>query len=136
MIGSEWSRILSERCGIFGLRDQEGMHRFLDAFVRRQKMSEEVAVEFCCQCWDRYLEACPKLSWTWGSAYTFFLSGRWDRAETWPWRPEVLNSGASLGVNKEATGELNLPPEELERINRKAKEAQDQWDRSMGKTIQ
>jgi len=86
MIDSVYSRVLCERCGIFDFKQQAGMHGFLDSVVRNQNMDPERAIEYCVQRWEEYLVAVPDLQWSWGSAYTFFMSGRWDHSDSWPWK--------------------------------------------------
>jgi hypothetical protein len=135
MIGSEFSRILCHKVGIFDIRQEAAIHGLLDALVTGRGLDTEAAIEYCAERWEEYKRSARNLSWTWGSAYRFFGSGLWDTPEAWPWRPEVLNSGASLGVNKDAAN-VELLPEEQERLRLSAQTAQDNWDRRMGKTIQ
>jgi hypothetical protein len=98
MVDSVLSRILCEKCGIFGLRDQETMHRILDSFVRHGGMEAEPAVDFMVGRWEEYERAAPQLRWTYGSAYRFFLSGQWNKPDMWPWTQQQSGPDPNVGV--------------------------------------
>jgi hypothetical protein len=86
MIDNVTARILCDRLGIFGFKEQAAMHQFLDSVVRHKSMQPEVAVEYCVQRWEEYLQAAADLKWHWGSAYSFFMAGKFDRSDAWPWK--------------------------------------------------
>lgn len=86
MIDSVLTRILCEKCGLFEMKQQAAMHQMLDSFVRHKPMNAEVAVEYLSQRWEEYCVAVPDLKWSYGSAFTFFMSGLADKSGCWPWK--------------------------------------------------
>jgi hypothetical protein len=86
MIDNVTARILCDRLGIFGFKEQAAMHQFLDSVVRHKSMQPEVAVEYCVQRWEEYMVAAPDLKWIYGSPFTFFIKGLWDKSDLWPWK--------------------------------------------------
>lgn len=83
---SVMNRVLCEKVGIFEIRQQSDMHRCLASFVAKSGKSLESAVEFMAAQWESYksLSATEPMQWTWGSAYKFFMSGKWENAADWP----------------------------------------------------
>lgn len=98
MTDSVLSRILCDTVGIFGLREQEAMHRCLDSFVRHSGMEENAAMQHMAKRWEEYCAAAPDLKWTYGSAYRFYLSGQWNRPEMWPWKDAPAGPDPCVGM--------------------------------------
>lgn len=78
------ARILCEQVGIFKIREQEAMHRCFLAFCGSSGMSVETAMERMISRWREYQQSAPQLEWQWGSAHSFFMSGKWDQPDSWP----------------------------------------------------
>jgi len=75
------ARILSEQVGIFGLREHEAMQRCIIAYAKASGKSPPQVIEHMVGRWSEYQKA--HLRWHYGSSHKFFMSGRWDRPETW-----------------------------------------------------
>ena len=78
------TRILSESVGIFGMKEQTGMDRLLAVHVKQSKRNVADAIRHMVGRWEEYQAASPTLEWSFGSSYKFFMSGNWDKPETWP----------------------------------------------------
>lgn len=79
------ARVLSERVGIFEIRQQEAMHRLLCAFHAASiGMTVEAAVDYMAGRWSEYQAKANELGWQYGSSYKFFMSGNWDKPGMWP----------------------------------------------------
>jgi hypothetical protein len=51
--------------------------------------------------WQEYNDVMSQLQWTYGGALGFFMSGRWDNPEKWPWKA----GRAAVGVYRAAPEE-------------------------------
>ena len=89
---SVFSRVLCERVGIFDMRQQADVHKMFDSYMRHHTSTMGDAVEHIASRWEQYQRAGPDLEWTYGSAHKFFMSGQWDKPETW--RRKDGNSGS------------------------------------------
>jgi hypothetical protein len=86
MIDSCDSRILCARLGIFGMKEEADMHRFLEAILPKHGDDVDRAIAYCVQRWEEYLAAAPDLKWTYGGAHAFFTKGLFDHTGAWPWK--------------------------------------------------
>jgi hypothetical protein len=84
MMDSVDTRILSESVGIFQMRQEADMHRLLAVYLKSSQMTVDQAIEHMISRWVQYQQLMPSLEWTYGSSYKFFMSGNWDKPETWP----------------------------------------------------
>lgn len=89
---SVFSRVLCERVGIFDMRQQADVHKMFDSYMRHHTSTMGAAVQHIASRWEQYQRAGPDLEWTYGSAHKFFMSGQWDKPETW--RRKDGNSGS------------------------------------------
>src|SRR6185437_12623367 len=78
------SRVLCEKVGVFDVKEQRGMHLCFDSFRRHSGKDMGEAVEHMAGRWQQYQARAPGLEWVYGSAHKFFMSGKWDKPETWP----------------------------------------------------
>jgi hypothetical protein len=77
------SKILCETVGVHDMVKASGMYKLLDSFVRHRGMDAEQAGVYLAGRWQEYQRESPGLAWNYGSAYTFFMSGNYDKPETW-----------------------------------------------------
>lgn len=98
MIDSVLTRVLCHRVGIFDLRQESTIHLMLDSFCRHKPMEAEQAVEYLIQRWEDYLSCAADLQWHWGSPYSFFMSGKYDRRDAWPWKEEKHGPDPYVGM--------------------------------------
>lgn len=75
-------RILAESVGIFEMRQEADMHRCLAVFCRESRLPVAEAIQHMIGRWAEY-QARQDLPWRYGSAHKFFMSGNWNRPETW-----------------------------------------------------
>lgn len=76
------ARCLSEELGIFDIREQEAVHRFLKA---KGNGNAAELIEHVKARWKEYQEAIPRLAYSNGSAHKWLMSGKWDNPQAWPW---------------------------------------------------
>lgn len=76
--------VLCSRVGIFDMREMSGMALCFREFRRASKLSPAEAMRHMVGRWEEFQTASPKLDWQWGSAYKFFMSGKWDDPRSWP----------------------------------------------------
>ena len=81
------ARILCETVGCFDMREQSGITQVMDSYGRHSKKTLEDSRDYLITQWEKYGKASPRLEWQYGSAYKFFMSGKWDKFESWPWKP-------------------------------------------------
>jgi hypothetical protein len=87
---SEDCRILCEMVGIFGMREQAELLPCLRKYAASSGKSVSDSMLHMEARWNEVKKASPRLEWQWGSAYTFFMSGKWDDPRAWPWKPEAM----------------------------------------------
>lgn len=89
----EWdtvdTRILCESLGIHDIRQEEAMNRLYKAFTKTSQFSPEKARDHMKSRWELYKAKMPKLEWTFGGAYKFFMSGTWDNPDGWPKKKNI-----------------------------------------------
>lgn len=78
------TRILCERVGVFRVKEQMEIALCFAAFVRASGLSVDAAMEHMVERWAEYQVSSPQLEWQWGSAFSFFMSGKWDDPRSWP----------------------------------------------------
>ena len=94
------TRCLSESVGIFGMKEQASMNRLLAVHMKESGRNVEEAINHMIGRWGEYQEASPILDWSFGSSYKFFMSGNWDKPETWP-RIGAKPSAREMRMNAE-----------------------------------
>lgn len=92
-VNQEWdtvdTRILCESLGIHDIRQEEAMNRLYKAFTKTSQFSPEKARDHMKSRWELYKAKMPKLEWTFGGAYKFFMSGTWDNPDGWPKKKNI-----------------------------------------------
>lgn len=77
-------RVLSERVGIFAMREQADMLRCLSVHVKASGQKVADAIEHMIARWEQYQARLPDLGFTpYTTSYKFFMSGNWNRPEAW-----------------------------------------------------
>lgn len=76
-------RIVCETVGIFGMREQADMTRLLAVYLKESGNTVENAMNHMAARWEQYLAGSTERSWSYGSSYRFFMSGGWNKPETW-----------------------------------------------------
>jgi len=59
----------------------------MDSYSRHSKKSLEESRDYLIAQWVKYGAMSARLTWVYGSAYKFFMSGKWDNPDAWPWKP-------------------------------------------------
>jgi Protein of unknown function (DUF1376) len=78
------AKILCETVGVHDMIQERSLHALLDSYVRHHDgSSAETAGVHMAKRWSEYQRAGPDLEWVFGSAYKFFMSGTWDKPESW-----------------------------------------------------
>lgn len=103
-------RVLCEQVGIFDIRQQEEMSRLFAFYIGRTRAEETQAVEHLVKRWEAYQAAQKRdaLYWAFGTAHKFFMSGKWDDPDTWPWRPGMKSDPAEARRRVQARMEASL----------------------------
>jgi len=81
------SRMLCEKVGCFDMREQSAVTQVMDSYSRHSKKSLEESRDYLIAQWVKYGAMSARLTWVYGSAYKFFMSGKWDNPDAWPWKP-------------------------------------------------
>lgn len=79
-------RMFAETVGCFDMKDQAGLQKVLEAYSRHSSKELPAAAKHMIGRYREWQKAGDKLEWQWGSSYKFFMSGKWDNPETWPWK--------------------------------------------------
>ncbi|RXS93685.1 hypothetical protein [Silvibacterium dinghuense] len=80
-------RILCEAVGCFGMREQRDLHEVMQAHMKLSGVDAAAAREHMTARWNLLGEHSERLQWVWGSSHKFFISGKWNLPESWPWKP-------------------------------------------------
>ena len=83
------TRILCESVGIFGMKEQADMNRLLAVYVKESGHPVDDAISHLTARWTEYQGHAQNLEWQYGSAYKFFMSGKWDTPTGWPFKEGV-----------------------------------------------
>lgn len=76
-----------EAIGCFDDKDRGKLTQVVDAYCRASGMDVAAGAKHMISRWREIELAADKLEWQYGSSFKFFMGGKWDKPETWPWKP-------------------------------------------------
>lgn len=76
-----------EAVGCFDDKDRGKLTQVADAYCRASGMDVAAGAKHMISRWREIELAADKLEWQYGSSFKFFMGGKWDKPETWPWKP-------------------------------------------------
>jgi hypothetical protein len=106
------AQALTDKLGIFETKQQADMNDLLQTYCKANNtLSVEAAIKLMVSRWDEYCSA--KVSGLlefdpYSSAYKFFMSGKWEEAEMWNWKPGVRASKAYPTSTQDPTVAIHM----------------------------
>lgn len=98
-------RIFYESIGCFDMREQGALKQVVESHAKHSGKTTLDAMKALTDAWNAYTKAEQEKQFTinvYVSAYKFFMSGKWDKPESWPWDSrQAPKAGAQTGYNPE-----------------------------------